>query len=47
MVKDVITITPKTEISKAKELMNEHNIGCLPICVDTHIVGIISKVDLK
>lgn len=47
MVKDVITITPKTEISKAKSLMDEYKIGCLPICVDTHIVGIISKVDLK
>jgi len=46
MVKDVISITPKTEIETAKKMMKAHNIGCLPICVDTHIVGIISKVDL-
>lgn len=46
MVKNVISVTPRTEIDTAKALMEKHQIGCLPICVDTHIVGIISKVDL-
>nr|WP_321414642.1 CBS domain-containing protein [uncultured Allomuricauda sp.] len=46
MVKDVISVSPKTEIATAKDIMKEHKIGCLPICVNTHIVGIISKVDL-
>ncbi|MAU17628.1 MAG: signal transduction protein [Muricauda sp.] len=47
MVKKVISVAPKTEITTAKKIMEKHNIGCLPVCVDTHIVGIISKVDLK
>ncbi|MCB0371772.1 MAG: CBS domain-containing protein [Muricauda sp.] len=46
MIKDVIWVEPKTEIKAATQLMAEHQIGCLPVCVDTHIVGIISKVDL-
>ncbi|MHA7830837.1 MAG: CBS domain-containing protein [Flagellimonas sp.] len=46
MVKDVISVRPKTKIEEAKEMMEKYKIGCLPICVDTHIVGIISKVDL-
>ena len=47
MVKKVISVAPKTEITTAKKIMEKHNIGCLPVCVDTHIVGIISNVDLK
>lgn len=46
MVKKVITVIPRTEIESAKKMMEEHKIGCLPVCVGTHIVGIISKVDL-
>lgn len=46
MIKDVISVQPKTEIETARKLMADHQIGCLPVCVDTHIVGIISKVDL-
>ncbi|MBA4745775.1 MAG: CBS domain-containing protein [Muricauda sp.] len=46
MVKDVITVEPRTEIETARKMMHDYQIGCLPICVDTHIVGIISKVDL-
>ncbi len=46
MINEVITVEPKTEIEVAKKMMADHQIGCLPVCVDTHIVGIISKVDL-
>jgi len=46
MIKEVITVQPKTEIITAKNLMKDHQIGCLPVCVDNHIVGIISKIDL-
>ncbi len=46
MINEVITVEPKTEIEVAKKIMADHQIGCLPVCVDTHIVGIISKVDL-
>jgi CBS domain-containing protein len=46
MIKDVISVKPNTEIETARKLIADHQIGCLPVCVDTHIVGIISKVDL-
>ncbi len=46
MIKEVITVQPKTEIITAKNLMKDHQIGCLPVCVDNHVIGIISKVDL-
>lgn len=46
MINEVITVEPKTEIEKAKKIMADQQIGCLPVCVDNHIVGIISKVDL-
>lgn len=46
MVKNVVTVEPRTEIETAKKMMEKHQIGCLPVCVGTHIVGIISKVDL-
>ncbi|RYC50591.1 CBS domain-containing protein [Flagellimonas olearia] len=46
MIKKVITVTPKTEIKTAKKIMQDHQIGCLPVCVGDSLVGIISKVDL-
>ncbi|MEC8831029.1 MAG: CBS domain-containing protein, partial [Bacteroidota bacterium] len=46
MVKEVITVGPKTEIKEAELMMEKYNIGCLPVCVDDHTVGIISKTDL-
>ncbi|MER3316865.1 MAG: CBS domain-containing protein [Allomuricauda sp.] len=46
MVKKVISVEPKTEIKTAESIMEKHHIGCLPVCVGAHIVGIISKVDL-
>ncbi len=47
MIKDVITISPVAEIASAKQLMEEHKIGCLPVCEGKTMVGIISKTDLS
>lgn len=46
MIKKVVTVQPRTKIDTAKQLMEEYQIGCLPVCVGSHLVGIISKVDL-
>nr|WP_299339703.1 CBS domain-containing protein [Allomuricauda sp.] len=46
MITDVITIGPNTSISKAKEIMTENEIGCLPISVNGKPIGIISMKDL-
>lgn len=46
MIKKVITVTPKTAIKTAEKIMQDHQIGCLPVCEGNSLVGIISKVDL-
>ena len=46
MIHKVVTVQPRTKIETAKKLMNDYQIGCLPVCVGSHLVGIISKVDL-
>ena len=46
MIHKVVTVQPRTKIETAKKIMEEYQIGCLPVCVGSHLVGIISKVDL-
>ena len=46
MIKEVFTITPDSTLEDAKRTMLENNIGCLPVCIDNHLVGIVSKRDL-
>ncbi|WP_420402078.1 CBS domain-containing protein [Flagellimonas sp.] len=46
MIHKVVTVQPRTKIETAKKLMEEYQIGSLPVCVGSHLVGIISKVDL-
>ncbi len=46
MIKKVVTVQPRTKITTAKKLMDDYQIGCLPVCVGSNLVGIISKVDL-
>ena len=46
MIKKVVTVRPRTKIAMAKKIMEDYQIGCLPVCSGSHLVGIISKVDL-
>ena len=46
MINKVVTVQPRTKIETAKKLMMDYQIGSLPVCVGSHLVGIISKVDL-
>ena len=46
MIKKVVTVRPRTKIVMAKKLMEDYQIGCLPVCSGSNLVGIISKVDL-
>ncbi len=46
MIKKVVTVRPRTKIDVAKKLMEDYQIGCLPVCAGSSLVGIISKVDL-
>ncbi|MEO0526832.1 MAG: CBS domain-containing protein [Bacteroidota bacterium] len=47
MIKEVITVLPETEISKAIELMKFHDIGCLPVVQENKVIGIITEKDIS
>ena len=44
MVKDPITITPKTTLLEAIELMNKHEIGCLPVLQEKELIFILLAI---
>jgi CBS domain-containing protein len=46
MEKNVLSVTPETEIKDAIRLMKKNEIGCLPIAHGKHLVGIITIADL-
>jgi len=46
MIRDVITVEPKTTIEKARKIMISRKIGSLPVLDNGHLVGIITKSDL-
>ncbi|MEO9965748.1 MAG: CBS domain-containing protein [Reichenbachiella sp.] len=46
MTKDVVTVHPDTEISKAIELMKKLEYGCMPVVQGKELVGIITIKDV-
>lgn len=46
MCKEVVTAQPETPINEAIALMKKHEIGCLPVLQDDHLVGIVTIPDL-
>lgn len=47
MVKEVITVTPETNIETVFELLQHHRIGCLPVVKNKNLVGIITRNDIS
>ncbi|MCB0628967.1 MAG: CBS domain-containing protein [Saprospiraceae bacterium] len=47
MVKDPVCAAPYTTLAEIRDLMIEHNIGCVPIVVDKHLVGMVTDTDMK
>jgi CBS domain-containing protein len=47
MIKDPITVGPKTTILEAMKLMRNHRIGCLPVVQgeEKELIGIITEMD--
>ena len=45
MIKDLITIEPETDTLEALYLMRSKKIGCLPVCKDGKLVGILTAHD--
>lgn len=46
MVKDIISVSPKTSTADAVKLMTENNIGCLPVLDHKKLVGILTEREI-
>lgn len=45
MKQDPVTVTPDTPTLEAIAVMRHHNVGCLPVLQDEHLVGIVTAYD--
>ena len=46
MKRDVITAHPLDFVEEISSLFYEHNIGCLPICEEDKVVGMVTETDM-
>ena len=46
MVEQVITVTPRTPVAEAAQLLTDHKIGCLPVMEAGRLVGIVTETDM-
>lgn len=46
MTRDVITVSPETDIARVTQKMLDGRFGCLPILAQDQLVGIITEIDL-
>ena len=46
MTKDVTCISPQSTIIEAARLMQKHNVGVIPVCDATRMVGIVTDRDI-
>jgi len=47
MSTDLVTATPGTSLDRAVDLMLDHGISCLPVQIDSTLVGILTNTDLN
>jgi acetoin utilization protein AcuB len=47
MSTDLITVTPGTSLEQAVGLMIDHGISCLPVQIESTLVGILTNTDLN
>lgn len=46
MTRDVTTVSPEENIQRAAQLMDELNVGALPVCENEKLVGMITDRDI-
>ncbi|MGO5066710.1 MULTISPECIES: CBS domain-containing protein [unclassified Clostridium] len=46
MTQNVATVNRNDSVEKAAELMNEYNVGSIPICDNNKVVGVITDRDI-
>ncbi len=47
MVENPIAVSPETSLEEVRGLFDTHQIGCLPVCSQSVLIGILSKRDLS
>ena len=47
VIVDPVTLPPETSVSEARRIMDERNIGGLPVTTDGQLVGILTRRDLR
>jgi acetoin utilization protein AcuB len=45
MTKEVVSITPDTDMVHAARLLLDHKFGCLPVVEDNALVGVVTETD--
>ena len=46
MCENVCQVTPETNIKEVAKLMQENKVGCIPVCNDNKVCGIVTDRDL-
>jgi len=46
MTKEVTCVNPSTNIVETAQLMQKHNVGSIPVCDNTGVVGIVTDRDI-
>lgn len=46
MNQDVVTVTPKTSVEEAADIMSQENVSGLPVVQDGKLIGVVSEKDL-
>jgi CBS domain-containing protein len=46
MTKDVVTVTPQTDLKKLKEMFEQYDFNSFPVLDQGKVVGVVSKLDL-
>ena len=45
-IKEIVQATPETTVQEIAELMNQNHVGCIPICQEEQVVGIVTDRDI-
>lgn len=45
-IKEVVQATPETNLQQIAELMNQNHVGCVPVCQDEQVVGLVTDRDI-
>ncbi|MBR2289326.1 MAG: CBS domain-containing protein, partial [Clostridia bacterium] len=44
--KEVVQATPETNLQQVAALMNQNHVGCIPICQEEQVVGLVTDRDI-